>query len=64
MMNLTLSDYYVTQLHAGDWYICDYTQHQWNGLPNLPREYDHAYQTPAAACPPCARPASPCRAPA
>lgn len=43
------SDYYIFCMSDGYWHIAPYTEHQWNGKPDLPREYDRAYETRAAA---------------
>lgn len=43
------SDYYVFQMNDGAFWIAAFTEHQWNGKPDLPREFDRSYETRADA---------------
>jgi hypothetical protein len=40
--------FYVVQLNAGHWYICETTRESQRGL-RIPRQFDRAYDTRAAA---------------
>ncbi len=38
-LQVPYSDYYIWQMNDGYWHISSETRHQWNGKPDMPREY-------------------------